>query len=360
MHGRALGSGGYDFLAGGGEMGELIRAYDWSATPLGPPESWPQSLRTAVSIMLNSKHQMFMAWGPELTSLYNDAYRPILGARLPGSLGRPFPEIWADIWPSIGPLVETALSGEGTWSRDLALVTVRNGYEETAYFTFSYSPVRDESGAVAGMFCACTETTSDVNARLALRAEQAHLRQLFEQAPGFMCVLRGREHVFQLTNASFLQVVGHRDLVGKPVREALRELASQGFFERLDQVYATGEPFTAERQPIRVQREPDAPAEERFVTFVYQPITDAEGRVSGIFVEGSDVTDVVLAEEARARLTRQLADERTRLATLIEHLPVGVSLVDQEGRTLVTNPAFRRYRPDGVIPSRVQDDAERW
>src|SRR5919107_2913696 len=115
------------FLAGGGEMGAQMRAHDWAATSLGPVRDWPQSLRTAVSILLNSKHQMFMAWGPDLISLYNDAYRPILGTRLPGSLGRPFSEIWADIWPSIGPLVETALSGEGTWSRDLPLVTFRNG-----------------------------------------------------------------------------------------------------------------------------------------------------------------------------------------------------------------------------------------
>ena len=133
-------------LRGGGDMGALIRAFDWSATSLGPPETWPHALKTALSILLNSKHQMFMAWGPDLISFYNDAYRPVLGARHPNAVGRPFPEVWADIWPTIGPLVNQALAGEGTWSEDLPLVTFRNGFEEIAYFTFSYSPIFDDSG----------------------------------------------------------------------------------------------------------------------------------------------------------------------------------------------------------------------
>src|SRR5918998_69483 len=166
----------HDFLAGGGEMGALMRAHDWSASPLGAPEAWSQSLRTVVSLLLNSKFPMFVAWGPELGFLYNDSYAAILGAKHPRALGGRFADIWAEIWPDIWPLVERALAGEASWLENLPLTTNRYGYDEQTYFTFSYSPVRDESGGIAGMFCACTETTSEVNARAALRAEQEHLR----------------------------------------------------------------------------------------------------------------------------------------------------------------------------------------
>lgn len=153
-----------DFLSGGGEMGALFRAHDWSATPLGPVEGWPQSLRSAVGLMLANRHLMFVAWGPELAFLYNDGYRPVFGRKHPGALGQPFREVWSEIWDDIEPLVDTALAGEATWSEDLHLVMERNGYPEDCWYTFSYSPIRDESGAVAGLFCAGSETTKRVQA----------------------------------------------------------------------------------------------------------------------------------------------------------------------------------------------------
>ncbi|HEY8616789.1 PAS domain-containing sensor histidine kinase [Phenylobacterium sp.] len=168
----------HDFLLGGGEMGERLRAHDWSTSPLGPPEAWPQSLRTSVSILLNSGHPMFVAWGPELGFLYNDAYAVILGDKHPAALGRRFEEIWADIWADILPLVETALSGEATWSEDLLLRMFRHGYWEDTWWTFSYSPVRDESGAVGGMFCACTETTAKVLGERRLKFQLAIAERL--------------------------------------------------------------------------------------------------------------------------------------------------------------------------------------
>jgi PAS domain S-box-containing protein len=158
-----------DFLAGGGEMGFRMRALDWSDTPLGALSQWPQSLRTAVSILINSKYPMFLAWGEQLTFLYNDGYGPILGAKHPHALGRPFTRIWPEIWKDISPLVQRALSGEPTWSEDLPLFMSRHGYLEEVYFTFSYSPIRGENGGVGGMFCACTETTAQVLQRRRLR-----------------------------------------------------------------------------------------------------------------------------------------------------------------------------------------------
>jgi hypothetical protein len=117
-----------DFLAGGGEMGALMRSVDWNTTPLGPPDRWPQSLRTAISLMLNSRYPMFIAWGPELAFLYNDGYRPIFGEKHPSALGQPFSRIWSEIWDDVRPLVDVALSGAATWSENLQLFMHRRGY----------------------------------------------------------------------------------------------------------------------------------------------------------------------------------------------------------------------------------------
>ncbi|WP_332769896.1 HWE histidine kinase domain-containing protein [Phenylobacterium sp.] len=164
-----------DFLTGGGEMGGHVRSHDWSRSPLGPLSGWPQSLRTAASIMLNSAHPMFLAWGPSLVFIYNDAYAPFLGIRHPDALGHPFEAIWSEIWGDLAPLIGEALSGRATWSEDLHLVMLRNGYPEDTWYTFSYSPIRDESGGVGGLFCACTETTAKVRAerRLSFQVELA-------------------------------------------------------------------------------------------------------------------------------------------------------------------------------------------
>jgi len=150
------------FLQGGGELGELIRNKDWSATPLGPIAAWPQSLKTTLGILLNSRYPMFVFWGPRLVKIYNDGYRPITGHKHPWALGRPAQEVWPEIWSDIKPLVDRALAGDPTWSDDLLLFMERNGFPEEVYFTFSYSPVPDESGGIGGMFCACTETTGKV------------------------------------------------------------------------------------------------------------------------------------------------------------------------------------------------------
>ena len=157
------------FLQGGGELGALIRSKDWSTTLLGPSELWPQSLKTTLGILLNSRYPMFVFWGPQLIKIYNDGYKPILGRKHPWALGQPAREVWPEIWPAIEPLVDRALSGDPTWSDDLLLFMERNGFPEEVYFTFSYSPVPDESGGIGGMFCACTETTGEVLGERRLR-----------------------------------------------------------------------------------------------------------------------------------------------------------------------------------------------
>ncbi|MGC2200502.1 MAG: PAS domain-containing protein [Stellaceae bacterium] len=146
-----------------------MRAHNWASSPLGPPETWPQSLRTVVGLLLGSKFPMFVALGPELGFLYNDPYAEILGAKHPASPGARFHDIWSEIWPDILPLIDAAMSGQASYRNDLPLLMNRRGFDEQTWFTFSFSLVRDESGKVAGMFCAVQETTDRVLAHNALR-----------------------------------------------------------------------------------------------------------------------------------------------------------------------------------------------
>ncbi|MFE9674519.1 SpoIIE family protein phosphatase [Streptomyces sp. NPDC006259] len=145
-------------------IGEDLAAVAWDATPLGPPDGWPQSLRTAVSILLSSRFPMWMAWGPDLTFFCNAAYRrDTLGQKYPWALGRPASEVWAEIWGDIGPRIDTVLTtGQATWDEALLLLLERSGYPEESYHTFSYSPLRDDSGAVVGMLCVVSEETERV------------------------------------------------------------------------------------------------------------------------------------------------------------------------------------------------------
>src|SRR5512135_2900465 len=150
-------------LGGGGEMGALMRARDWSSTPLGPVSGWPQSLRTIVSTCLHSRFPILVWWGRELVMLYNDAYVTLIGAKHPEALGTPGRDVFPEIWEIIGPMLGGVLArGEATWSEDQLLLLERHGYAEECYFTFSYSPIRDESGDVGGVFTAVTETTERV------------------------------------------------------------------------------------------------------------------------------------------------------------------------------------------------------
>jgi PAS domain S-box-containing protein len=157
-------------LIGGGETGALMRAKDWSQTPLGPVEKWPQSLQTSVSICLDSRFPIVMYWGPEFVVLYNDAYSTILGSKHPWALGQRCCDCWAEIWHTIGPMLESVVqTGLATWSNDLLLVLNRYGYAEECYFSFSFSPVRVEAGAVGGVFTAVIETTENVIGERRLR-----------------------------------------------------------------------------------------------------------------------------------------------------------------------------------------------
>lgn len=460
-----------DIFVGDSEMAERMRRHDWAATSLGKPAQWPDALKVALRILLTSRFQMWLGWGPDVAFFYNDAYRPTLGLKHPRALGMPTRTLWSEIWKDVEGRIRTVYDkGESTWDDSLMLLLERSGCPEETYHTFSYSPLRGQGGQVEGLFCAVSEDTGRVISERRLRAlrelgaglaacntheavvrttrdalaqierdlpfslmylfdgsgtarlacatgiahghrlapetllrdaaqpwglerfsagetafmrtlddgadiphgpwdrpapsafvvllppqgtaraagflvcgtspyapvthdamsfvqllsgqiapslanaealaartaERDRLRDLFQQAPGFMCVMHGPEHVFELVNTSYQQLVGHRTVEGKAVRDALPELAGQGFFERLDEVYRSGQTFVGQGLRIALQREPGAPLAERYLDFVYQPILDGNGAATGIFAEGVDVTDKVEAGNALRALNDSL------------------------------------------------------
>ncbi|GKS97884.1 response regulator [Acidovorax sp. SUPP3434] len=459
-------------FVGDSEMAQLMRAHDWEATPLGSPAFWPEPLKVALRILLTSRFEMWLGWGPDIAFFYNDAYRPTLGAKHPRALARPTAEVWAEIWDQVkGRMHAVYERAESTWDDSLMLLLDRAGYLEETYHTFSYSPLHGDDGQVFGLFCAVSEDTgrvlnerrlrllrelgaalSAVNSRRAVldtacermgqaqrdlpfsliylyepsgvarlscnagieqghrlaptvldmnsrepwqvhrlqagdaafavpldaahdvptgdwdtparaafvvalpaqggarsagfmvcganphrpmhdgeamafvqllagqiasrlasagvleesTAERDRLRSLFQKAPGFMCVLRGPEHVFEFVNDSYVQLIGHRSVEGKTVREGLPELEGQGLYELLDEVYRTGQPYLAQGLKVLIQQKPGMPLAERYLDFIYQPTTDGQGEVTGVFAEGYDVTEKVVAEQELRALNSHL------------------------------------------------------
>lgn len=331
---------------GTGEVAKLISEKHWDDSPLGPPDGWPQSLQTVVSLMLNSKFPMFVAWGTELGFIYNDAYSEVLGQKHPQALGLRFADIWSEIWPEISPIIDKAMAGESSYFENLPLTMLRKGFEEQTWFTFSYSPVYDENQSVAGMYCTCTETTQQVLAERRRQDENERLKDFFQQAPGIMAVLRDADHTFELANHAYFQLVGERELVGKPVREALPELEGQGWFELLDHVYTSGESYQGRAMPVELRRKHGQALDQRYVDFVYQPIRDNRGKVTGIFLEGSDVTEAVHA-------TKALQENEQRLRQLANTIPQMAWMARPDGYVHWFNDRFFDYT--GTAQEQVLD-----
>jgi len=421
------------FLTGGGRATELILQRDWSAHPLGEPAQWPQGLKTALSLVVNSPESMILCWGPDLHFFFNETYIPLLGPRVDWAMGARFDEVWADALEQAMPIVEDAMAGRSKRFNDLPWKLATDRGVADTWWTFSYSRILAEDGGPAGLFIFTNETTQKVLADEALRQSNERLRlvvegakdhaifttdpggvitgwsagaeaifgwtsdeavgrpaaliftpedvaagvdvrelvtaasegcanderwhitkagvrvfmngsvhplpadadgkpqgflkiardetsrreadlrvalaaerqrQSLQQMPGFVGILSGPDHVYQYVNDAYLTISGPRDFIGRPVREAFAELAGQGFYELLDQVYATGEAFSARAMPIHLDRGDGA--EDRFIDFVYEPIRDDAGVVVGIFVGGYDVTERVRAQQALAETNANL------------------------------------------------------
>lgn len=302
------------FLNGDGEMAALMREHDWSRSSLGEPESWPATLKAMLRVALSTMHPVFIFWGPELICFYNDAYRGFLGPeKHPSMLGGEGRTFWSETWSIIGPQLEqVTTTGRSTWNENQLIPFMRHGQMQDGYWTYSFAPIDDESApnGIGGVLVLVTETTAQVMSARTLAMERDRFNQLFEQAPSFMTLLRGPEHVVEMVNPGYTRLIGNRQVVGMRIRDALPEAAEQGYLQLLDQVYASGQAYSASGAKYEFNPSLTGPSVTRYLDFVYQPIHEADGTVSGIFVEGVDVT-----ERREAELALALSEEQLRLAT---------------------------------------------
>lgn len=304
---------------GTSEMAAMCREMDWGATPLGPVEGWSESLRTAAAMVVAQGIAQCLCWGPELRQIYNDRYRELLGDKHPMALGRPVMESWSEIVDDIAPLFHQVVAGATVYYEDLGLKVIRYNQLSDAWFTFSYSPVRDGTGAVVAVLVNCFETTRQVEARALqrerdslfeqLQIERTRLQSVFQHAPAFLAVLRGPELRFELVNDAYTRLIGDREVLGRPIRQALPEVVEQGFVDLLEDVLITGETYIGRETPV-VLMQGDRAQDERYLNFVYQPLDELEGERSGVIVHGTDVTEQVRARREVERLL--IESERAR------------------------------------------------
>lgn len=326
------------FLKGGGEMGELIRNFDWANHPLGTPDKWPISLLAVVGIMLNSRFPMYIMWGKEYYSLYNDAYRPSLGkeGKHPNILGQPvleaFPEARAFLKESLQRVIET---GEATWREDDEIPIYRDGQMETGFWTFSHSPVLDDNGNIGGVLVTCTETTHKVVTMKKLEESEMRFKTIIKEAPLAICVLKGRDFRVEMVNGSFSALVDRteKELLDNPILTVMPEVAGL-ILPVLTNTLETQTPFHATEFMVPIERHGDI--SKGYFNFIFHPmrlVGDEEATLIGV---GMEVTASV---EAKKKL--QVSEQQFRLlATAIPHF---VWTGDASGQLNYFNDAVFEY-----------------
>ena len=307
------------FLANGGEMTGLIKNYPWSQTSLGSLEQWPQSLCTTVGILLHTRFPTFLFWGKERVCFYNDAFRPSLGVegKHPWALGKKGEEVWPEIWATIKPWIDQVQAGgEAIWLEDQLVGFYRNGRMEDIFWTFSYSPVFDETGTAAGVLVTCQETTQKVRYFNQLEASKKQLQDLIMKAPVGICIVK-REHIeVDIINNLFLELVGRTrgEMEHQPYWEVLREAAGH-YAPLLQQVFDSGIPYTGTEHKVLLVR--NGKEEYVYISFVYEPVKNDSQIIDQVMIVAIDVTKQVLA-----RMEIEKAQAKERLAIEASHLGV--------------------------------------
>lgn len=326
-------------LNGGGEMGKSIRNFPWENTAVGNPDEWPQSLYTTLNIILNSKFPVALYWGEDLIQFYNDAFRPSLGVDVignhPAALAQKAEDCWPEIWPIIKPLFKQVLAGgESTWMEDGLIPINRNGKMEDVYWTFGYSPVKDESGKVAGVLLMVNETTNKVNNLKALKIQEKTIRNIFTQAPVAAAIFKGSTFIIELANEKVLEYWGRNlaQVINKPLFEALPEAAGQGFEDLLTEVFTTGKRFTAKEITADLIR--NGKLEKTYINFVYEPYYDFDGILSGVIVLANEITDQVV-------IRKKIEESEYRFRSLVNEAIIATALyTGKEMRIEIANEAM--------------------
>ncbi|GGD43756.1 PAS domain S-box protein [Aureimonas glaciei] len=351
------------FLAGSSEMAGRIRERNWTASPLGAAEFWPQSLKTLVSIMLGSNHPMFVVWGPEQILIYNDGYAKILAIKHAAALGRPFLEVWAEIADDLVPIVESAYAGHPVHMDAIRLVMERRGYPEETFFAFSYTPVRGVGGVIEGFFCACNEITGQVQterqlreSEAALRAREAQFRTLAQAVPN---------HVWTATADGLLDWFNEKVYAYGGVTEA--ELLGAGWTRLVhpDDLKAAGASWAnAVKNELRYETEfriRRADGNFRWHVVRAEPVPGDDGAKRWIGTN-TDIHEqrVALSVLSAAKETLQAeVDQRTRERNRLWENSQDISIVvDMEGRFRAINPAMTRilgWRPEDMVGRPVFD-----
>jgi PAS domain S-box-containing protein len=339
------------FLATEGQMSAMIAVRDWGDS-LGPVADWPPSLKVIVGFLLRSAVPMVLLWGKDGIMIYNDAYSAFAGGRHPELLGKKVREGWPEVADFNDNVMRVGLAGGTLAYKDQELTLQRTGKPEQVWMNLDYSPVIDESGKPGGVIAIVVETTERVLAERRQAHAVARQRRQFEQAPGFIIVMHGPEHEVEFVNDTHRRVFGSDDRTGRTIREAFPSLEGQGFFELLDKVYETGEEFVAQGAPVRYRRSPAEAEQTRYLTFIYAPITDENGKIVGVFCDGFDVTEAHLAQialrnseaslrELNANLERKIVERSQARGLTWQVTPDLMGALNSQGYFETSNPAWQ-------------------
>lgn len=319
----------YPFMEDGGEMGRLIREFNWASSPLGSIDKWPVALKTSISILLNSSFPMLLWWGDEMIQFYNDAFRPSLGhdGKHPKALGKKAIESWTEVWATQGPLIEgIRKTRKSVYAEDQLIPIYRNGKIEDVYWTYSYSAIIGEQGNVDGIFIVAADTTDKVNNLAQIKKTQeilsyneTNLKNIILQAPVAMAILKGPNHIVDIANERMFRLWGKpaADFTNKPIFEVLLDAKKEGFEAIMSGVYTSGEAYTAYAAPVTLYR--GNTTELVYVHFVYEAFRDTKGMIVGVMVVAVEVTAEVVAR-------KKLEESQDRIKALVESAPFPIGV----------------------------------
>ena len=330
--------------AGRGEMAERIRSLDWSKTSLGPTPRWPRSLRTLVDMLLAHPLPMIVLWGPSLIQIYNDGYAGIAGDKHPAALGMPTKECWPEVWDVSAPVYERVLGrGESVLLEDQRFPICRGGATEDAWFTLTYSPVRDDDGRIAGVILTIMETRPKVCVQRQRLEQEANFRTTVERAPFGICAWRGPDLVYEMANAAYHAFAPGKEFLGRSYAETWPE-ALEPYQSIIRRVMETGEPCYLADVPVRIRRSPDGSLEDGIFDVFYAALPpDVSGQAG--------VLNIAVETTEHKRVQAALRESEARYRTLFQSIDEGFCIIEVLGgegeepidyRFLEVNPVFER------------------